>query len=218
MATLTGCFVAFGQNNKKTVNKQSSTNKTEETRKDNLNKTDHQNRKQGLWFYKHEAAMGEPLTYEYGQYINNKKEGVWTTLDANQQLASTENYNKGVLNGTSQYYEQGRLICIGTYRGLDQDKKIDSVLVTNPDTYEDRLVGVPTDIGYTRHGLWRYYNAITGQLTKEEEYQVDDLVYRKEYHFASQTDSLKMIERSNKFLSKKSYYKPPSGKTRSLIE
>ncbi len=94
-ATLMGCFVAFGQS-KKVASK--SVNKTEESKKDNLNKTDNQNRKQGMWFYKHEAGMGEPLTYEFGQYVNNRKEGVWTTLDAEQQLISTENFNKGVLN------------------------------------------------------------------------------------------------------------------------
>jgi hypothetical protein len=222
MATLTGCFVAFGQTKKtstKPAGNKTANGKPEDNKKDNLNKTDNQNRKQGLWFYKHEAAMGEPLTYEYGQYINNKKEGIWTKLDAEQRLTATENYNNGVLNGTSQYYENGRLTCIGNYRGLNQEKKYDSVWVTNPDTYEDTLVAVPTELGYTKHGLWRYYDPVTGQMTKEEEYQVDNLIYEKEYHFTSKTDSLKMMERYNHFLSnKKKYYKPPAGKTKSQIE
>jgi len=215
-ATLSGCFVAFGQN-KKTVNK-AETSVRDEGKKDNLNKIDNQNRKQGLWFYKHEARMGEPLTYEYGQYINDKKEGVWTTLDAEQRLLSTENYNKGVLNGTSQYYEKGRLVCIGNYRGLDQSKEYETITVTDPDTYNDTLVTVRTDIGYTKHGIWRYYNAVTGQMTREEEYQVDNLIFSKEYHFVSTADSLQAIERNKRFLSdKKNYYKPPSGKNKSLI-
>src|ERR1700748_1352025 len=136
MATLTGCFVAFGQS-KKTAAK--STGKTEESKKDNLNKTDDLNRKQGMWFYKHEAGMGEPLTYEFGQYVNDRKEGVWTTLDAEKRLLSTENFNKGVLNGTSQYYDKGRLVCIGNYRGLDQSKEYETIAVTNPDNYEDTI-------------------------------------------------------------------------------
>jgi len=215
MATLTGCFVTFGQSKKSGVKPAA---RHEEEKKDDLNRTDNLNRKQGLWFYKHEAAMGEPLTYEFGSYLNNKKEGVWTTLDANQQLVSTENFNKGVLNGASQYYDQGRLICIGNYRGLNQEKKIDSIWVTDPDTYNEHLVGIPTEQGYTRHGSWRYYDAITGQLTREEEYQVDDLIYRKEYHFISRTDSLKRVERSQRFLSQKKYAQPPAGKGRSLIQ
>jgi len=214
MATLTGCLVAFGQS-KKTNNKPA---KTEDTHKDNLNKTDNLNRKQGWWFYKHEAALGEPLTYEYGQYLNNKKEGIWTTLDAEQQLISTENFNKGVLNGTSQYYESGKLVCIGNYRGLNQDKKIDSIWVTNPDTYADTLVAVPTEKGFTKHGIWRYYDPYTGQMVKEQEFQVDNLIYEKKYSFMTKTDSTRIAEQANKFISNKKYAKHPPGKSKSLIE
>lgn len=215
-ATLTGCFVAFGQS-KKVAGK--SVSKTEEAKKDNLNKTDNQNRKQGLWFYKHEAAMGEPLTYEFGQYINNKKEGVWTTLDAEQQLVSIENFNKDVLNGTSQYYDKGRLVCIGNYRGLDQTKEYETIAVTNPDNYEDTMVTVRTEIGYTKHGVWRYYDAVTGQMTKEQEYQVDNLIYEKQYNATiSKTDSTRIVENTNKFLSDKKNTKHPPGKYKSAIQ
>lgn len=212
-----GCFGAFGQS-KKTSSKTENTQK-ETGSKDNLNKTDHLGRKQGMWFYKHEAALGEPLTYEYGQYINNKKEGVWTTLDAEQLLVSTENFNKGVLNGTSQYYDKGRLVCIGTYRGLNQDRKFDSIMVKNPDTYADTLVWVPTEQGYTKHGIWRYYDAFTGQMTKEQEFQVDNVVYEKNFNpVMSKADSARMVENTNKFISNKKYAKHPPGKSKSLTE
>jgi len=189
-----GCFVAFAQNRKATVKPA----RTEE-QKDNLNKTDAQNRKQGLWFYKREARLGEPLYYEYGNYQNDRKTGLWTKLDAEQSLMATENYTRGVLNGTAQYYERGRLVCIGHYRGLNQDYKYDSVAVTDPITLIDSIVVVPTDIGYTKHGLWRYYDAATGQMTREEEYQVDNLIREKEFHHYSKSDSAAVQQRQEQF-------------------
>jgi hypothetical protein len=210
MATLTGCFVAFAQS-KKTGNKPVK----EEKKKDNLNKTDGLDRKQGLWFYKHDARMGEPLYYEYGTYKDDKKTGIWTKLDAEQSLMATENYYHGVLNGTSQYYERGRLVCIGNYRGLNQTQKFDSIWVTNPITGIDTMVAVPTETGYTKHGTWRYYDAETGQMTKEEEYQVDNLIFEKEYHHISKSDSVAIKKRVENFPHNKK--KVAEGKYRSQI-
>ncbi len=208
ITTLLSCYVVFAQ--------QKKTNRSlpkEENKKDNLNKTDAKNRKQGLWFYKHDARMGEPMYYEYGNFQDDKKTGVWTKLDGEQRLMATENYYKGVLNGTSQYYENGRLTCVGNYRGIYTENKYDSVWVTDPVTYIDTLVAVPADIGYTKHGVWRYYDARTGQLTREEEYQVDNLIRKEEYNHYSKTDST-AIKRRNANLphNKKSFAKPPSGK------
>jgi hypothetical protein len=213
MATLTGCFVAFAQS-KKSGNKPVK----EEKKKDNLNKTDGLDRKQGLWFYKHDAYLGEPLYYEYGSYKDDKKTGIWTKLDADQSLMATENYNHGVLNGTSQYYEKGRLVCIGNYRGLNQTQKFDSIWVTNPITGMDTMVAVPTETGYTKHGTWRYYDAVTGQMTKEEEYQVDNLIFEKEYRHVSKTDSVAIKKRIENFPhNKKKIPKEAAGKYRSQI-
>lgn len=214
-ATLTGCFVAFAQS-KKTADK--PVKKEEARKKDNLNKTDERNRKQGLWFYRHEARLGEPLYYEYGSYEDDKKTGVWTRLDAEQSLVSTENFNHGVLNGTSQYYDQGRLVCIGNYRGLNQTQKVDSIWVTNPETDLDTLVVVPTESGYTKHGIWRYYDAVTGQMVREEEYQVDNLIYEKEFNHISKADSLDMKKKEAAFPhNKKKANAKPGGKYRSQI-
>lgn len=212
-ATLTGCFVAFAQS-KKAGNKQA--NKEETQKKDNLNRTDAQDLKQGLWFYKRDARMGEPLYYEYGNYQDDKKTGLWTKLDAEQSLMATENYYHGVLNGTSQYYERGKLVCVGNYRGLNQTQKYDSIWVTNPETYIDSMVVIPTEIGYTKHGMWRYYDAVTGQMTREEEYQVDNLVFEREYHHISKTDSLMIKKRADNFPHNKKKVKS-EGKYRSQI-
>lgn len=218
-ATLSGCFLALGQNKKAASKSKEVKEEAADAHHDNLNKTDHKGQKQGLWFYRHEARMGEPLTYEYGQYLNDKKEGVWTTLDAQQRLVANENYHLGVLDGTSQYYDAGRLTCIGNYRGLDQSKEFETIAVTDPDTYKDTMVTVRTDIGSTKHGMWRYYDAVTGQMTREQEFQVDYLIFEKTYRNILATDSASNVKRVNSYISdKKNYYKPPAGKNKSLIK
>ena len=211
---------SFAQSRKPVSKKSAVTPKKqdESQRKDNLNRTDDQNRKQGLWFYEYEARMGEPHYYEYGSYLDDRKTGVWTKLDGEQQLMATETYARGELNGVAQYYENGRLTCIGHYRGIYSPNKYDSIWVTQAATYEDTLVAVATELGYTKHGIWRYYDAVTGQMTREEEYQVDDLISSKDFHPLSATDSVKVRSRNENLPhNKKGYARPPAGKSRSLI-
>lgn len=211
---LIGSPFVFSQNKKE---KKALAQTVSEQPKDNLNKVDSKNQKQGLWFFMHEARMGEPRHYEYGNYKDDKKTGIWTKLDNEQQLAATENYQNGVLNGTAQYYEEGHLSCIGNYRGLNQNQTYDSIWVTDPTTLIDSMVVLPTEIGHTKHGIWRYYNINTGHLMREEEYQVDYLIYEKDFRYISTEDSIKAQANTQKFLNKKKHTKLPPGK-RSLIK
>lgn len=187
IATLSGCFVAFAQTKK--------TRPVKKETEDNLNKTDDKRQKQGTWFYRREALRGEPAYSEFGNYKDDRKAGHWIKLDSENRLISIENYARGVLNGESQYYENGKLICIGHYRGLNPDTKVDSVWITDPISYEEVLVAIPTERGTMKHGLWRYYDANTGQLTREEEYQVDDLIFKKDFRFTVTTDSTQIKKR-----------------------
>jgi antitoxin component YwqK of YwqJK toxin-antitoxin module len=188
IATLSGCFVAFAQTKK---TKQPVKKETD----DSLNRTDDRKQKQGTWFYKREALRGEPAYSEFGNYKDDRKTGHWIKLDGENRLVSIENYTRGALNGESQYYENGKLICIGHYRGLNPDNKVDSIWVTDPLTYEEVLVMVPTERGSMKHGLWRYYDPNTGQLTREEEYQIDDLIFTKDFQFTATTDSTRLKKR-----------------------
>ena len=161
-----------------------------------------------MWYYEAEALRGEPAYKEFGSYKDDARTGLWYKLDKEDQLMAIENYKKGVLNGEVQYYTKGKLSCIGHYRGLNPDNKLDSVWVTDPVTYTDTMVIVPTERGSLKHGRWRYYDPITGKLTREEEYQVDNLISEKEYEFVSKSDSL-IIERRKANLP---HMTNPSGK------
>lgn len=163
--------------------------KTKTGQDDRLNRTDAQNRKQGTWFIKKEALRGEPAYMIFGNYVDDKKQGLWYKLDAHGELISIQNYTAGSLNGTSRYYEQGRLVCIGNFRSLNTAQKMDSIWVTDPVTNYQKLVVVPTEQGTVRHGLWRYYDSGTGQLIKEERYQVDELISSKSFRPQMPSDS-----------------------------
>lgn len=174
----------------------------EEESKDSLNKRDKNNKKQGQWFFRHEARMGEKAYAEFGDYVDDRKTGLWYKVDRNGDLMAIEHFDKDVLNGKAQYYDQGRLACIGNYRGLNPDVKFDSVWIVDINTYEEKLVAVPSERGQTKHGIWRYYDPVTGHMSREEEYQVDELIFRKDYPQEQVLDSA-VVKRRSKFWTEK---------------
>src|SRR5690606_23832105 len=91
------------------------------------------------------------------------------------------NFREDLLDGEVKYYTNGRLNCTGNYRGLNRSYDYDTVMVTNPETGAQSLVPVPTYKGSLRHGMWRFYDVESGRLLREEDYQVDELVYHKDY-------------------------------------
>ena len=152
------------------------TKETKATSEDNLNKKDKLGKKQGMWFFNMPSQFGDPSYMEFGTYTNDLKSGLWYKLSNERLLISIETYKQGVLDGQAQYFEDGKLYCIGHYRGIYSKYALDTFVVTNPVTLDDTMVVIPSDRGYTKHGLWRYYNPVTGHLVREEEYQVDLLL------------------------------------------
>lgn len=148
-----------------------------------------------MWFLKVEALRGEPAYMTFGTYKDDLKEGLWYKLDREGQLMSIENFKHDLLDRTSQYFEEGRLVLIGNYKSIDRIPGMDSIWVTNPITLYDTLVAVPKDKSCVRHGVWRYYDAHSGQLTREEIYQMDYLLRRKDFTPISPADSIYIQKR-----------------------
>lgn len=148
---------------------------------ENLNKKDGKNRKQGMWFFERNAQYGEPGFYEFGNYLNDKRSGLWYKMSQNKDLMSIEHFKFDVLDGPAQYFESGKLVATGTYRGIFTSYKYDSFMVRNPETDLDTLIVLPAEIGHTKHGLWRFYDSKTGQLILEQEYQVDFLLNERRF-------------------------------------
>ena len=158
--------------------------------KERTNQFDGEGRKHGTWVTITPARMGEPTFRESGSYYHGEKTGKWYKADTEGELMSMENYVGNALNGEVRYYDKGLLYCEGTYRGLNPLQEFDTIVIVDPVSHLESFKVISTDKGTVRHGTWRYYNPRTAELIRIEEYQVDELVYKREFVISSNTDSL----------------------------
>jgi hypothetical protein len=120
------------------------------------------------------------------------------------------------LDGEVKYYDRGHLYCVGNYRGLNASQAYDTIVVMDPVTQAESYKVISTENGTLRHGTWKYYNPGTGQLMREEEYQVDELVFKKDYHVSAGMDSVYRRKHEMKMPHRKGeQYAPPSAKRHS---
>lgn len=144
---------------------------------DSINQVDKNNKKQGFWHFKDKQTLDDLFPYtEYGYYSDDRKTGPWVRIDSYGRLKSIETYFKGALSGKVQYFDKGQLHIEGHFLNFDPDKKIDTVTVVDPITELIERVPIETSRGSMRHGVWKYYDPVTGQLLRTEIYQVDDLI------------------------------------------
>lgn len=153
-----------------------------------FNQTDSQGLRQGPWLLRQAARMGEPAFFEFGYYSNGEKTGSWYRLDVNGVPEAIEQFSRNVRNGEAKYFDQGRLVIVGHYRGLNPDVVIDTIVVEDPETGAESLVPIASAKGSVRHGLWRYYDPRTGRLLREEFYQLDEKISQQNFGM-SQADS-----------------------------
>lgn len=187
-----------------------------------INQTDDRGKPHGAWYIYKEALRGEPSESVFGEYEHGMKTGLWYVSDGQGNMVSIESFKMDVRDGEAKYFENGFLTCIGHFRGLNPKIALDTVLITHPITGEEKLVYVPTERGSVRHGSWRFYDEFTGRLIKEEQYQIDELIYRKDFSI-SPADSTHFQQR-NKNLPHSDNKLQPSSKfktkspTKSLIQ
>ena len=195
-----------------------ATAQTNAPRPANINKLDLRGKRTGMWVISQPERMGEEGYTEFGSYDRGSKYGAWYKLDEQGELIAMETYRNNVLDGEAKYFERGFLIATGNYRGLNPARAVDTFIVENPITGEQSLRSISTDRRTVRHGLWRFYDGRTGRLLREEDYQVDELVYQKEFPM-SKEDSLYYQKRIEKMphKQKSNYYKPPADKQTSYL-
>jgi hypothetical protein len=183
-----------------------------------LNQRDGQGHKNGPWWENIPALRGEPAYYAFGSYDHGKKIGPWYRINSVGDLEAIENFRFDVLHGEVKYFEQGKLVCVGHYRGLNTSQAFDTVLVVHPVTGEERLVRVSTQQGALRHGLWQFYDPATGRLIREEEYQVDERISSKTFEIAPRDSAYYRQREMNMPHNRPVHYKPPKGKSTSLTD
>ena len=181
-----------------------------------LNQRDANGKRTGPWWITEPAHMGEPSRAEFGHFDNDVKAGKWYSINEEGDITAIESYKNGVLDGEVKYYYKGMLTCVGHYRGFKSQQEVDSIVVVNPDTHEEMLRAIYAEKGTMRHGTWNFYDEHSGKLLKEEEYQMDNLIYSK--NFVSKEDSAKnqkIIEAMPHNTGKE--YKPKRSKQTSYI-
>jgi len=156
---------------------------------DTVNALDGKGYKQGLWVHEQEKDKGEIGFYEYGEYIDDRKNGDWKRFSLDGLMIFKESFIDGNKYGEALYYDRGYLYCKGNYLALRSRYKYDTILVEIPDTEgEFKEVVVETNRGFVRHGPWTYYNAPSRDIERVETYSVDEIIEVKNYK--SQRDSL----------------------------
>lgn len=148
---------------------------------DTINRMDSKNQRQGPWLITTEARYGEDGFHEYGNYVNNVKQGKWGKYDLHGHVLSEENFTDGKRDGEARYYENGYLFCVGNYLALKAKYAYDTLLVEDVVDERMKTVILKADLGSVRHGFWTYYQAPTMKVIRVEEYQADELIYQKEY-------------------------------------
>lgn len=159
---------------------------------DTINRMDAQHRRQGPWMME-VMDDSEQLQWSIGSYLNGKMNGPWIKTNRDGAPIAQENFKHDMLDGEAKYYEDGRLICVGHYLALRSTYEYDTVWVENPETNQLRPVRIKSNRGSVRHGFWTYYHPGTTQLARVQEYQVDSLIYSKDYREAA--DSVQIMKR-----------------------
>lgn len=180
-----------------------------------VNKLDADGKKHGDWVIKQREQRGEPEYTSFGAYIHGAKFGLWYKMDSEGDLIAIENYRNGLLDGEVKYYTKGKLACIGQYLALNTTYDYDSIVVEDPVTGVQKLVRVPTSWGSVRHGMWHYYEPYSGRLIRDVEYQIDDIIFTKDYPY-SKADSTHYQKRAKNLPHlKQDHFKPPEEKRHS---
>lgn len=188
-------------------------------KKSTINKYSRSGKRHGMWVNIKKEKLGEPAYTEFGKYIEGKKYGIWYKLDKKGDIVAKETYRNDVLDGEVKLYENGRLSCVGVYRGLNPTQQYDSIVIEDPITGVQQLVGIASEMGTVKHGMWYFYDTETGRMNREEEYQIDVMIHAKDYPY-SKSDSLFYNKRNSGLPHKKkgdTYYKPPEGKRASYM-
>lgn len=189
--------------------------------KTEINQLDESGKPHGLWYTYTPAERGEGAESKFGHYDHGDKMGLWYVNDGKGNMISIETFKFNVRDGEAKYFENGQLTCIGHYRGLNPKLALDTVLIVDPITGDEKWVSVPTERGSVRHGSWRFYDELSGRLIKEEQYQIDELIYKKDFSISAADSSF--YQKRNAILPHKGNKLPPASKfkpkeaTKSLI-
>ena len=137
---------------------------------DTLNKVDLQGKKQGPWVHRYETIRGERGFEEEGEYIDDRKEGMWRKYSLMGDLTAIENYRWGFLDGKAQYFNNaGNVFREESWRAFNPDKVYDTIDVEDvllPGNFKQVIV--KNEGASVKHGTWNYFDPVSGLIVKSE--------------------------------------------------
>lgn len=139
---------------------------------DTINCVDMKKQKQGRWVLKVEALRGEPGYEEEGEFVDNKKEGLWRRYNLTGDLLAVENYRWGFRDGKQMYFTPiGDLLREEGWRAVNPENPYDTIEVpdlNNPMVNVSKVI--KQESSEIRHGTWNYYDPSTGRIVKTESF------------------------------------------------
>jgi antitoxin component YwqK of YwqJK toxin-antitoxin module len=161
------------------------------------NKTDANGRKQGLWEEKTPAGISK------GTFLNDQKDGCWTSYSADGKLLRIENFNKGRRDGISVEIDPRGYLVGETYyvNDLIEGTAKRFFYGTNPASQIDYVHG-------KINGKKKiYYENSAGKLMEESEYK-EDIKNGKSNFYLISGDPIAEYNYVNNMLQgvQKSYY------------
>lgn len=144
---------------------------------DTLNCMDKQGQKQGRWVNHFDEVRGEPGYEEEGLYKNDRKEGTWRLYTLQGDLSGVEFYKWGLKDGVCQYFGMnGSLQREESWRALNPDKQYDTLEIEDIDHLDHyKTVIVKNEGAAIRDGVWKFYDPITGMISRQETYTLGKL-------------------------------------------
>ncbi len=147
-------------------------------RGDTINKVDKKNFKEGKWVLRTEELRGESGFEEEGRFKDDTKEGIWRRYNLQGDPVGFETYLHGGKDGLQQYYSPlGELIREENWKGYNPDAPFDTIAVYGTGSNEIIDYKIVKAAQYSvKHGIWKYYEPVTGKLLKTEEWRGNNLV------------------------------------------
>jgi hypothetical protein len=144
---------------------------------DTLNRIDKINRKWGPWKLHYDNVRGEAGYEEEGWFEKDRKEGEWRLYSLMGDLVGIEYYKWGLKDSVCSYFtKDGQLKLEQRWKALNPDKEYDTLEIEDPDKFDTyRTVIVKNEGAAIKHGVWKYYDPVTGQVVRSEVYTLGKL-------------------------------------------
>lgn len=180
---------------------------------DTLNCTDQNDKKRGKWLIHVDPLRGNPGYDEEGEYLDNRKEGVWRRYNAMGDLVAIQNYKWGNMDGISQYFTVAGLEREESWRAMNPANAFDTLMVEDIND-ENKYVQViiPNDGKSLKHGTWTWYRPGGGGIIKTETYFLGKVKLPGEDKKATETTVKKEEPKKEKPKEVQDFEKKNSGK------